>query len=164
MDFIQGFFNTLWAPSLGESLPKKRPREVETSLNGRDTPIDLVEKGTFRIASLKKATYSVNPDKTKLTINLPKRGSKKRRKNYVMDYYSDMDALAEAIQKEMDFDKFKSMDSVRMAAEYPNFFWNGMFHCLGKIDVFDRELKKRNILCKTRKRIKTEFHCFCFSI
>lgn len=132
-----------------DNLPPKKKNRI--SLNGRDTPIDLVTKASFRIAHIKDAQYSLNPDKSFLTVNLPK---KSKRKDYVMPLYETLDELMEDVRQEMEFDQFESMDSVRLAAEYPNFFWNGMFHTLGKITVLDKELEKQGLLQRKRRRIK----------
>lgn len=159
MDYIRGFFWGTPTPDSPPSPPqkkikrkkKKRIKEERISLNGRDPPIDLLTKATFRIAHIKDAQYSINPDQRHLTVNLPKG---RKRKDYVMPWYDSMDALMEDIEKEMQFDQFTSIDSVRLAAEYPNFFWNGMFHTIGQLSVLDAQLEKRGLLTKTRKRRK----------
>ena len=89
MEWVKGWF----------SGPKKRERPIKetrtVSLKGRDTPIDLLEKGTFRMRNASKAEYSVNPDKSILTVNIPKQG-KRKRKDYQMEFYEHLDDLMDA--------------------------------------------------------------------
>lgn len=157
MEYIKGLLNELWAPytEVVVTQKKKRKRVERISLRGRNTPIDLLEKASFRISNLEKATYSVNPDKSFLTVNLPKQRSKNKRKDYVMEYFPSIKELLNAISQEMLFDEFESMDSVRLAAEYPHFFWNGMLHTLGQITLLDTELKKQGLLLPRKRRRAT---------
>jgi hypothetical protein len=172
---IKGIMNWLMGRVFGkeeeeneESLPKeessrstiaplkKRNRTTEDtpliSLHGRDTPIDLLEKASFRISHAKDAVFGVNPSSKSLTVNLPKRGSRTKRKDYVMPMAADLDALMADVKEQMELDEFTTMDSVRLAAEYPYFFWNGMFHCLGNMSVLDAKMHAAGIDNGKRRR------------
>ena len=143
-----------WVKGLWGGNKKMKKKESTTtvapSLQGRETPIDLLEKGTFRFSHIANAEYCVNPDKNLLTVTLPKTRNKK--KTYEMEYYRTLDLLAEAIRKEMEYDQFETMDALRLACEYPYFFWNGMFHCLGRANVFEKEMQERGIQTSGKRR------------
>jgi hypothetical protein len=154
MNFIKGFFFSD-SPLTAEEKKKKRVKDEEEeriSLCGRDTPIDLVEKASFRVAHINDAQYTVNPDRRYLTVNLPKQHRRNKRKDYVMPLCGTMEELMSDIKEEMEYDGFASMDSIRLAAEYPNFFWNGMFLTLGSVSVLDAELEKKQLLQKKRRK------------
>lgn len=146
------------------SLPIKKKmlkRSVENNtigLNNRPTPLDLETKADFRITNRHLAEYSLNSKEKTLNVNFVKQHSKRRRKNYVMELYETMDDLTTAIKEEMAKDGFLQMNHRRLAAEYPFFFWNGMFHCLGNVHILDGLMQKAGIEVETRrsrqKRIK----------
>jgi hypothetical protein len=137
-----------------EKTLKVKKYEQLPSLRNRDTPIDLLTKASFRIAKRKHAQYSVNPDKSFLTVILPKRGSKTKTKEYVMPLYDSLGLLFNDVKEAMEYDEFDTMDAMRLAAEYPNFFWNGMFHTLGSIEGLEHQMSEYGISSK-RKRRKT---------
>lgn len=132
------------------SLSHKKEEELLPSLNGRATPADLVRKASFRIKHIPDAQYTLHTNGEFLIVNLPKRRGV--RKDYVMPYYSDMKALCEQIGQDMAYDGFDSMTSFQLAAEYPFYFWNGMFHCLGRLEVLEQKMRKNGIQTKTKRR------------
>lgn len=139
MEWLKGFFGSF------SSLPPP----PAPSLAGRETPIDLLEKGTFRVRQVHAAQFSV--EGTLLTVNIPKQ-HKKRRKDYVMQLYASVPALMDDICEAMAYDRFETMTAVQLAAEYPVFFWNGMFHCSGQVDVLEAQMQKHGIPLYTAKR------------
>lgn len=132
--------------------------DTANGLNNRPTPLDLATKADFRISNRHLAEYSINSKDKTLNVNFVKQHSKRRRKNYVMDLYETTDDLLVAIKEEMLKDGFLQMNHQRLAAEYPFFFWNGMFHCLGNVNILDGLMQKAGIQVETKrnrqKRIK----------
>jgi hypothetical protein len=132
------------------------PQEEETrtspSLNGRSTPADLVGKASFRIKHIKDAQYTLHNNNEVLIVNLPKRKRKNVRKNYVMPYYKDLETLCGQIQEDMEYDGFRTMTSFQLAAEYPFYFWNGMFHCLGNLETLESKMRENGIETKAKRR------------
>ena len=143
-EFVKNTF--FFEPPVAKS-PEKRSRSP--SLNGRDTPSDLVDKASYRIAHIKDAQYTLHNKDEYLIVNLPKRSG---RKNYVMPFYKNMDVLCEQIKEDMAYDGFESMTYFQLAAEYPFYFWNAMFHCLGRIDTLEHLLQEHGIQHATKRR------------
>jgi len=141
---------------LSVSIPKKRLRKETphpaAKLGDRAIPGDLLQRGLDRIAAVRtnNVTYLLSDDKTTLTVNVPK--TRKRRKDYHVAHYENLTDLLADIRETMKDDGFTWMDSLRMASEYPLFFWDCMFHFLGQVELVDAAFNGEGERRSSRRR------------
>lgn len=104
---------------------------VKDPADARKIPRNEEEKGSRRIARTAAAKLTIDPDTDDLCVEVKKgRGTK----CYRYQYYNKIQLVA-AIKASMAKDKFAWLNYERLAAAYPDLYWNAVYHLSTVVNI-----------------------------